>query len=398
MLRRFVRAGRRRWHLASARTLRNTALDLGGLLLKAGQYLSTRSDLLPPAYIEALGRLQDRVPPHPYRVVRRVIEEELGSDPDQLFARFWRRPVASASLAQVHRAVLDDGRHVAVKVQRPEIRAAVAADLRNLRVAVQAIERIEGGLGLRALLDELEVTVPRELDFAREAESARALARNFAGQAGVRIPAVIDTHTRGRVLVTDYVSGIKITDTRRLKRAGVPLDAVAERLLDAYARQILHHRLFHADPHPGNLLVVPGDDSFELAFVDFGLVQEVPAGFREQAMELAARALAGDATGTAAALGRLGLETEAQQGGTLQRAAELLVELLRRRRDEGRGAPTRDLGDELVAVLRADPLVRMPAHLWLIGRVVGLLRGVWTSLGQPQELARGLLPYLVRAP
>ncbi len=398
MLRGLVRSGRRRWHLASARTLRDTALEMGGLLLKAGQYLSTRSDVLPPAYIEPLSRLQDRVPPHPYRVVQRVIEQDLGADPDTLFARFWRRPVASASLAQVHRAVLHDGRHVAVKVQRPEIAAAVHADLRNLRVAQRTIERLEGGLGFAALLDELEASVPRELDFQREAASARAIGKNFAGDPGVRIPAVIDPLSRGRVLVSEYISGTKVTDLRRLRRLGVSPERVAHRLLDAYARQILHHRLFHADPHPGNLLIVPDGDDFALAFVDFGLVQEIPEDFRASALDLAMRVLAGDAPGAAGALERLGLETRTHEADTLLRASELLIDLVRRRREAGAGARTRDLGAELVAVLHADPLVHMPPHLWLIGRVLGLLRGIWTSLGTPDELAQGLLPYLVEGP
>ena len=270
---------------------------MGGLLLKAGQYLSTRSDVLPPAYIEALTRLQDRVPPHPYRVVRRVIQEEFGAAPEQLFTRFWRRPLASASLAQVHRAILDDGRHVAVKVQRPEIAAAVAADLRNLRVAFQAIERLEGKLGLRLLLEELEEAVPRELDFAREAASARRVARNFAAEPGSRVyvPEPIDALTRPRVIASEYVAGIKVTDLRRLRRAGIDPGEVLQVLLGAYAAQILRHGLFHADPHPGNLLVEPRDDGFRLVFVDFGLVQEVPPDFREQAARLATHLLSGDA-------------------------------------------------------------------------------------------------------
>ena len=396
-LRGIVRAGRRRWHRASARTLADAAIDMGGLLLKAGQYLSTRSDLLPPAYIEPLARLQDRVPPHRYSVVRRVIREDLGAEPDALFARFWRRPVASASLAQVHRAVLPDGRDVAVKVQRPEIASAVAADLRNLRMAVSTIERLEGRLGLSLLLDELETSVPRELDFRREGESAKAMAADFAGDERVRIPAVVDEVSARRVLVTEYVSGIKVTDTQRLRRSGVDPQAVAGALLEAYVRQVLVHGRFHADPHPGNLLVVPGEDGdFQLAFVDFGLVQEVPGDFVPRARELATHLFAGDAWGAAKALEGLGLETGDPESDTLVNVAELLVEFVRRKRESDGPVRTRDIGEELMAILRADPLVRMPPHLWLLGRVLGLLRGVATSLGAAQSLLPALLPHLMR--
>ena len=351
--------------------------------------------MLPPAYVESLTRLQDRVPPHPYRVVRQVIREDLGEEPDILFARFWRRPVASASLAQVHRALLPDGRDVAVKVQRPEIAAAVRADLQNLRVAVATIERLEGRLGLQLLLDELEESVPRELDFRREAQSARAMAAGLAGDRGVRIPQVVDELSTRRVLVTEYISGIKVTDTRRLRRAGVAPDDVVQALLDSYARQILTLGLVHADPHPGNLLVVPGErGAFQLAFVDFGLMAELPDDFRQQVAALALSLMAGDADDVAEALERLGLETGDPARATLHRVADLLVEYVRRKRED-RGTRTRDIGEELVEVLRADPLVRMPAHLWLIGRVLGLLRGVSASLGAPRDLVRGLLPYLV---
>lgn len=393
-----MRAGRRSWHRRSARTLQTTALDLGGLLLKAGQYVSTRGDVLPPAYVEALTRLQDRVPPHPYRIVRQVIREELGEEPDVLFARFWRRPVASASLAQVHRALLHDGRDVAVKVQRPEIAAAVRADLQNLRVAASTIERLEGRLGLQLLLDELEESVPRELDFRREAESARAMAAGLAGDPGVRIPQVVGELSSRRVLVSSYISGIKVTDTRRLRRAGVAPDDVARALLDCYARQILELGLVHADPHPGNLLIVPGEGgAFELAFVDFGLMAELPEDFRQQTAALAVSLLSGDSPGVAAALEGLGLETGDPTRATLHRAAELLVEFVRRKREDGE-THTRDIGEDLLEILRADPLVRMPAHLWLIGRVLGLLRGVSASLGAPQDLVRVLLPYLLGRP
>ena len=145
-----VGAARKRWDRLSAHALNQAAIELGGVLLKAGQFLSTRADVLPAAYIERLARLQDRARPQPYTDVRRVICEELGAPPEELFARIWRRPIASASLAQVHRATLHDGREVAVKVQRPDVRAALSADLSTLRVAVRAIEGRRGVARLRA--------------------------------------------------------------------------------------------------------------------------------------------------------------------------------------------------------------------------------------------------------
>ncbi|HTO06139.1 MAG TPA: AarF/UbiB family protein [Myxococcota bacterium] len=399
-LRGVVGAARRRWDRVSAATLGGAARDLGGVLLKAGQFLSTRADVLPPAYVERLARLQDRARPQPYALVHQVLEEDLGAAPEELFARIWRRPMAAASLAQVHRATLHDGREVAVKVQRADVRAALSADLATLRVAARAIEGLEGSLGFSLLLDQLEDSLGRELDFALEATSAGRLARCFAGSPEVRIPAVIGEFTRPRVLVTEYLPGIRVTDRARLQRAGVDPAAVVEALLRAYAAQVFEHGLFHADPHPGNLLVLPGEaGAFALGFVDFGIVQEVPAGFRAAALELARAVLARDAAGAAAALRALGLTTRDPQARTIERFAEKLMSHLDARAAGGALAGERiaRLGEELQALLRADPLATLPPHLFLLGRVLGLLAGVSAQLGVRANLARALLPSLFEA-
>lgn len=394
-LRGVVGVARRRWDQVSAKALDGAARELGGVLLKAGQFLSTRADVLPAAYIERLARLQDRARPQPYTVVRRVLCEELGAPPEELFARVWRRPMASASLAQVHRATLRDGREVAVKVQRPDVRAALAADLSTLRIAVRAIEGLEGALGFSILLDQLESSLARELDFALEAESAARMAKNFAASPRVRIPAVVNEFTRARVLVTEYLPGIRVTDRARLTRAGVDPAAVVEALLAAYAAQVFEHELFHADPHPGNLLVLPGSGGdFALGFVDFGIVQEVPAGFRAGALELAQRVLARDAAGAAAALRALGLATRDPEARTIERFAEQLMAHLGRVDAHVAGDGLARLGTELSALLRADPLATIPPHVFLLGRVLGLLAGVSAQLGVRANLARALLPSL----
>ncbi len=397
VLRPLVRPARERWHAYSARTLYGAASNLGGVLLKAGQYIGTRADRLPEPYVRQLERLQDRVRFHPFGVVRRVIQEELGRSPDEIFARFWRRPIASASLAQVHRATLADGREVAVKVQRPEVAASMRADLRNLRFAARTLERFEGELGFSLLLDQLEETIERELDFELEAQSAERLARDLAAHPRVRIPAVVAGLTRRRVLVTEYLPGIKVTDRRRLDRAGVNREELLRVLVEIYAVQILEHRFFHADPHPGNLMVMPGAEceDFRVALIDFGLAQEVPEGFREAAAKLALRLFAGDRDGTAAALRALGLLTRDPAADTIERVAEALVEMLQRRVDRrGRSASLRDLGERISGLLREDPLVSLPAHLWLGARVLGMLAGIAGSLEVRLDIVEALLPYV----
>ncbi len=394
-LRGVVGAARRGWDRASATTLLDAATELGGVLLKAAQFLATRADVLPRAYVERLARLQDRARPLPYTIVRRVLAEELGAAPEAVFARVWRRPIASASLAQVHRATLADGREVAVKVQRPDVRGALEADLSTLRVALRAIERIEGSLGFSLLLDQLEYSLQRELDFALEARSAERMARGFAGDPVVRIPYVVPEFTRPRVLVTEYLPGVRVTDRARLERAGVEGSRVLEALLDAYARQIFVHGFFHGDPHPGNILVLPGGEGrFQLCFVDFGLVEEVPDGFQAGVVRLVQAVVARDAAATACALESLGLETRDPSARTIERIAEALTAALRRADQEGFPAVVAELGDTLGDLLRADPLATVPPHVFLLARVLGLLSGVAAQLGARVNLVRALLPRL----
>jgi len=394
-LRGVVGAARRQWDRFSASTLNDAATDLGGVLLKAGQYLATRADVLPPAYIERLSRLQDRARPLAYADVRRVLCDELGVEPEAIFARIWRRPIASASLAQVHRATLADGREVAIKVQRPDVAAALQADLGTLRVAVRAIQSIEGTLGFSMLLDQLEQSLERELDFELEAESAARMARDFAGDARVRIPYVVPEFTRTRVIVTEYLPGIRVTDRARLERAGVDCDQVLDTLLDAYAKQVFVHGFVHGDPHPGNLLVLPGHDgAFELCFVDFGIVQEVPEGFRSGVVSLARGLLARDPAGTAAALAVLGLETRDPAARTIEQIAERITSALRRADSDGFPAVVAALGTEISGLLRDDPLASVPPHVFVLGRVLGLLTGVAAQLGVRVNLVRALMPRL----
>ena len=394
-LRGLVGAARSRWDRFSASTLNDAASELGGVLLKAGQYLATRADVLPPAYVERLARLQDRARPLPYTAVRRVIADELGAEPEAIFARIWRRPIASASLAQVHRATLVDGREVAIKVQRPDVRGALHADLRTLRLAVRAIESLEGALGFSLLLDQLEHSLERELDFRLEAGSAGRMRESFSGDARVRIPYVVPEFTRRRVLVTEYLPGIRVTDRPRLERAGVDCTKVLDTLLDAYAIQVFSHGFFHGDPHPGNLLVLPGiDGAFQLCFVDFGIVQEVPDGFQTGVIALVQSVLARDSTGTAAALAMLGLATRDPAAQTIERIADRLTAALRRADTEGFPAVVEELGSEIGRLLREDPLASVPSHVFVLGRVLGLLSGVSAQLGVRVNLVRALLPRL----
>lgn len=384
-----------RLHRESATSIYETAVELRGLILKACQFLGTRADVLPPEYVEVLSRLHDRVPPKSFGLVAATLEAELGRPLSELFAEIEREPVAAASLAQVHRATRKDGRRVAVKVQYPEIGALVRADLASLRLLFRTVSFLERDFDLMPLIDELQSSVPRELDFENEGRNAERIAAFFEGRPEIRVPRIHwDLSTR-RVLVMDFEPGIKVTDVAALRAAGVDPDRVAEILVSAYCEQILSRGFFHADPHPGNLLVQPGPSGPCVVFLDFGLAKELPEGFRAGVVAFAAALLRGEPEAMAAAMARLGFETrDGGEAGLLDIARFALSAAQRVR---AQATVDRELAEALRAELprriRENPLVRVPSHLVLVGRVVGLLSGLTRSLETRADLVRAILPY-----
>src|SRR5262249_35120685 len=246
-----------RLHRSNASSIYETAVELRGLILKACQFLGTRADVLPAEYVEVLSRLHDRVPAKAFGVVSATIESELGRPAHELFAHIEREPIAAASLAQVHRATRLDGREVAVKVQYPEIASLVRADLASLRLLFRTVSFLERDFDLMPLVEELQQSVPRELDFENEGRNAERIASFFADTPEIHVPRIHWDLSSRRVLVMDFEPGIKVTDVGALRAAGVDVDRVASILVSAYCEQILARGFFHADPHPGNLLVQP---------------------------------------------------------------------------------------------------------------------------------------------
>jgi len=382
-----------RFNRHSAESIYETAIELRGLILKGCQFLGSRADVLPREYVEVLSRLQDRVPPKAFSVVKETVERELGKPLAAVFRRFSERPIASASLAQVHEGELHDGRRVAVKVQYPEIDALVRSDLANLRVLFRAVGVFERDFDLMPLLDELGTYLPRELDFVNEGRNCEKVAGFFVGRDDVVVPKIYWEWTTSRVLVMEFMPGIKITDVEALRAAGVDVDRVTQILVEAFCRQILTHGFFHADPHPGNLLVQP--DGPRLVLLDFGLSKDLPPRFREGIVALALAMIADDADKLGQALVDLGFETKNGDPSALVEVARFFLDIAKRFRERPYADPRllEGLNDEIPEMIRANPIVRVPSHVVLIGRVLGLLSGLGRSLGSRVDLLRTLLPY-----
>ncbi len=256
-----------------ARWLLARLIWLGPAFVKVGQSIATRPDLLPRAYLDVLATLHDRLPTFANEIALECIEEELGWTPQTLFDRFDMEPYAAASLGQVYRAVTHEGDQVAVKVQRPDLVTVISLDLALLRrfaAAVERFHRLSRGQAWVSIVDEFGTKLFQELDYLHEAHVTEQFRANFRGQPEIYAPRVYWEHTSRRVLTTEYIEGIKITNREALLAAGVDIRELLDRGVRANLRQLFQHGLFHADPHPGNLLVRPEDGT--LVFIDFGMV------------------------------------------------------------------------------------------------------------------------------
>ncbi len=391
-----------RFNRRSAESIYEAAVELRGMILKGCQFIGSRADVMPPEYVEVLSSLQDEVPAHGFEEVRERVEDELGAPLESIFAEFDREPIASASLAQVHRATLLDGRRVAVKVQYPGIDVLVRSDLANLATLFRAVGFVERDFDIMPVLDELAEHVPRELDFVHEGRNAEAVAKFFEGRGDLRVPKIVWERTTSRVLVSEFIEGIKINDRERLAAAGVSREHVMHTLVDAYSLQMLRHGFFHADPHPGNLFVLPpeGNGPPVVVFVDFGLTKQLPAAFRAAALHFVTSLIQGDPAEMASALVELGFETRDDPGAALETICGVLLDVAKRLRGQTYVDPdaVREAREELPRLIRENPIVTIPAHVVFVGRVFALVSALGSTLDVRVDVVKWILPFLVDVP
>lgn len=353
-------------HQRGANRLLDTSTSLGGALIKACQFASTRPDLLPTAYIHTLSRLQDRMPPHTWPEIEAMITQELEGRPQEVFDWIEPEPIAAASIAQVHRARLLDGREVAVKVQYPEIANLVAADLMVMETVFGAIASIAPAIQLQPILDYLKGSLPLELDFRHEATAMMDLRDVLRHRADVLVPAVFEELSTERLIVMEYADGIKITDRNALVNAGISPRAVARLLNDLYAEQMLRLGLLHADPHPGNLFVQPGP---RLVLLDHGLTVHLRPSLVHALGDMIRALAIGDFNGLTNALVEAGLQLDERVD------ISSLLQLVGVLTGGEQSSSMLDTGSRLSTSIGS-----VPVELLLVGRALGLLDGITKQL------------------
>ncbi|MCB0635255.1 MAG: AarF/ABC1/UbiB kinase family protein [Lewinella sp.] len=389
-------------HERNAKRVKAGILELQGLFIKVGQLLSIMANFLPEAFEEPLTSLQDQVPPRPVEEVRQRIQEELGRDPEEAFGHFEDMPLASASIGQVHRATLPDGTEVVVKVQHRNIEAIAAVDLEVVNRLQKIVSWWFGVKGMDYLYSQIREMIEAELNFSREAEAMVRIGGNLTAIPAIKVPAVHPAFSAERVLTTTWCPGVKITNLAQLDAWRIDRPALLQTLLQAYCQMVFLDGDYHADPHPGNLLV---QEDGTLVLLDFGAVATLQEQTREGLAELIEAAVRNDTDAMISACRQLGFIAP---GAEAERLATRMIDALRHflQQDvkiEGlnfREIEINPFQNSLFDLIReigisgVTSTVQVPKEWVLLNRMVTLLLGICQSLAPEVNPLDTVRPYL----
>lgn len=393
---RLARAQMSERHRSRAIKLRETALEMGGVLIKLGQFLSTRADLMPEEYLQELAKLQDEVPPVEYEDIKKIVEEDFGKLIEEMFLYFDPVPTAAASLAQVHPAVLPTGEKVAVKVLRPGIEELINIDLAIFSYLMEGLNhftRIGRQTDIPGLVQEFARTTGDELDFIREGNNAERFRKNFEGSSIIYIPKIYWDYTRDRVLTMEAIDAIKISDFGAIEKAGINRSEVAYEIVQSYLKQVLEDGFYHADPHPGNLFVLPGP---EITFVDFGMVGEITEEMKEQLKKAAVAIAKRDVNGIISTLFALGFIRKGANLDSIRNAINWLFDVYAGFTSHQITFETlNQIQEDIRHIVYEQPFI-VPAHFGYLGRAVGTLLGLTTGLDSEFDFIAAGRPYVER--
>lgn len=392
-----------RLHERNARRFTEAGMRHGGGILKLGQMLSSRLDLLPPIWSAELAKLQDAASPAAWPEIRAILEHDLGAPIDRHFASFDPEPIAAASIAQVHRARMHDGRDVAVKVQRPGIQEILAIDAELLAAFIGAMRSLLPSLDYDTIVAEVRAGLAAETDFARERGVQERLAAFFESHPRIRVPRPIPSSCGARVITSEFAPGRRITlaldDWCSAGDAASreAIDATLGLVLEAYTRQVLEAGVFQADPHPGNLLVA---EDGTLILLDFGCARDLSPDSCRLYAGLLLSFVTGDHGRAAGLLDELGFRTQSGRPDTLLHYAEAMLGALRESALREGGVPwldQRQVAEQarrILAATDADPVVRIPEEFTMLARVFGVLGGLFQHHRPRLDWQRQLAPWI----
>ena len=353
--------------------LKEKLIELGPTFIKIGQSLGTRADLLPLPFVVALGELQDNVPPFPNEIAFARIEKELGLKINEVYKEFELQPVAAASLGQVYRARLHSGEEVAVKVQRPNLEATIRGDLEILKRVANFAERypqLNENADWAGMLREFNETIHEEMDYAAEGRNAERFRESFQRWENIHVPKIYWNATTSKVLTMEFIHGTKVTDLEQQARLGIAPEKVNRLLIKTYLKQLLEDGFFHADPHPGNLLVMPDG---RLAFFDFGMVGRISPELQSKMIDAFFHVVSKDPAGIAQDLIDLNFLKPGVDAKSVRPVVEKMFEfhLNLKLKDVNFKELTYDLADVMY-----DYPFRLPSNFTYIMRALMTLEGI----------------------
>jgi len=391
-------------HARNARRVERTIVVLQGLFIKVGQLLSIMANFLPAQFRSGLEGLQDQVPPRPYPEIAERIEAELGRPVAQIFDCFCEEPIASASLGQVHEARLKDGTRVAVKVQHRDIDEIVRLDLTTIRRIMAIVTVFIPVQGMDAYYHQVRSMISEELDFLREAQNITRIADNFIKQPSVSFPRPIDGLCTRRVMTTTFVEGVKVGDVASLDAAGIDRRALARQIVQVFCQMIFIDGVYHADPHPGNMLARPGG---ELVLLDFGAVAELSPRMREGIPEFLEGVIRRDTEQIIKALRKMGFLARAGSDDVSERVIEFFHQRFQEevklesfnlkdiKIDPQKGIESLiDLRKMNIGLKELSGAFFVPRDFVLLERTILLLTGVCTQLDPDMSPMEVIRPYL----
>ncbi len=366
-------------YVTKAIQFRETAIKLGGLLIKLGQFFSTRVDVLPNATIEELTLLQDEVKAVPFNELRVLAESELNKPLEDVFLYIDENPIASASLGQVHQVVLKNGKKAALKVQRPGIDALITIDLRTIKRVIRLLQRYtdwEKYIDLDAIFQEFSVTVRQELNYIQEGHNAEKIKANSQDNPRIRVPEIYWDYCSKKLLAMEFLEGYKINDIDAIVKANLSPRLIAQELLKIYIKQVLIDGFFHADPHPGNIFV---DQSGCIIMVDFGMVGSISPQIRDDLVAMVIALVGRDFEKVVYYLKVIGFLRNSVDERLLIRAVSIFLEQMIGRVENISQIDTDLLLKDLEKLLYENPF-QIPANFTFLGRALGTLYGICIKL------------------